>query len=105
VYSLTAKGNRAVHEWLKEGSELFDLRDEGLLKLFFGEILEPDELLTLVKRRRSWFEEYARRFRKLSEELGPIDDPSGEVLRYGIELMNWNAARFAALEQRLTRPG
>jgi DNA-binding PadR family transcriptional regulator len=104
VYTLTAHGKRALDEWLTDDTELFDLRDEGLLKLFFGEILDHDDLLTLVKRRRAWFEEVARYFRGLADQLGPMDDPSGEVLRYGIELMDWNAAWFGDLEERLRRP-
>jgi PadR family transcriptional regulator, regulatory protein AphA len=104
VYTLTERGKRALDEWLTNDTELFDLRDEGLLKLFFGEILDHDDLLALVNRRRAWFEEVARYFRSLADELGPMDDPSGEVLRYGIELMDWNAAWFADLEQRLSRP-
>jgi PadR family transcriptional regulator AphA len=104
VYTLTSEGRRAVEAWLTEADEVFELRDEGLLKLFFGEILAEDDLRDLVKRRRSWFEDVAWHFRGIADELGPIDDPSGEVLRYGIELMDWNAAWFAELEKRLNRP-
>jgi DNA-binding PadR family transcriptional regulator len=36
-YSLTAAGRRALREWLAEPTEAFtELRDPGLLKLFFG---------------------------------------------------------------------
>jgi PadR family transcriptional regulator AphA len=102
VYSLTPKGDRAVRAWLLEPVEAFELRDEGLLKLFFGEIVTRDELVQLVARRRAWYELSAREFRAIGEQLGEIDDPSGEVLRYGIELMEWNAAWFADLKRRLT---
>jgi PadR family transcriptional regulator AphA len=104
VYTLTKEGEGVVEAWLTEADEVFELRDEGLLKLFFGEILGDDDLRHLVRRRRAWFEDVARHFRGIADELGPIDDPSGEVLRYGIELMDWNAAWFAALEKRLNRP-
>ena len=76
-------------------------RGEGLLKLFFGELLTRDELVGLVARRRAWYELVAREFRTIGEQLGEIDDPSGEVLRYGIELMDWNVAWFGELERRL----
>jgi DNA-binding PadR family transcriptional regulator len=101
VYSLTPKGERTVRAWLLEPVESFELRDEGLLKLFFGEILSREELVGLVARRRAWYELVAREFRAIGEQLGEIDDPSGEVLRYGIELMDWNAAWFGKLERRL----
>ena len=38
VYSLTPKGRRALDEWLAEPEEQYDVRDEGLLKLFFSEL-------------------------------------------------------------------
>ena len=39
-------------------------------------------------------------FREIGEELDVQDD---EVLRYGIELMEWNATWFARLEKRLSQ--
>ena len=38
-------------------------------------------------------------FRGIGEDLAVEDD---DVLRYGVELMEWNAAWFAGLEERLT---
>jgi len=105
VYELTREGERVLDAWLVEPSELFEYRDEGLLKLFFGEHVDGGDLETLVRRRAEWFEAAARLFRDIAEELGPIEDPSGDVLRYGIELMDWNAAWWRDLELRLTDRG
>jgi DNA-binding PadR family transcriptional regulator len=102
VYSLTAAGRRAVEGWLAETEESYEVRDEGLLKLFFGDLTPPEQLLGLVERRRAWYEETAALFRGLGAELGELDETSGAVLRYGIELMEWNAAWWADLEQRLS---
>jgi len=104
VYRLTADGERALRSWLTRPEEIFDYRDEGLLKLFFGELLEGEDLLELVRRRRRWYEEAALLFRGIAEQLGEIEGPSAEVLRYGIELMDWSGAWFADLEKRLTAP-
>jgi DNA-binding PadR family transcriptional regulator len=101
VFRITPAGEQAVADWVTEPEEDFDIRDEGLLKLFFGAALQQDDLLVLVRRRRSFFEDVSRRFRAIGDELGPIDNPSGEVLAYGIELMDWNAQWWADLEQRL----
>jgi PadR family transcriptional regulator AphA len=101
VYRITPAGERAVEEWLTEPEEDFDIRDEGLLKLFFGAALTEKDLLTLVRRRRSFFEDVSKHFQSIGKELGPIDNPSGEVLRYGIELMDWNTRWWADLEARL----
>jgi PadR family transcriptional regulator, regulatory protein AphA len=98
VFRITPAGEAAVREWLLEQETAFELRDEGLLRLFFSELLEPEEVLDLVRRRRGWFEVSAAYFREIGEELGVQDD---DVLRYGIELMEWNATWFARLEKRL----
>ena len=42
------------------------------------------------------------RFRGIAAQLGEVEGPGGEVLRYGIELMDWNAAWWADLERRLS---
>jgi DNA-binding PadR family transcriptional regulator len=102
VYELTPKGRRALHDWLATPGEGYEFRDEGLLKLFFGELVAPDELLELVRRRRGWYEGSAAEFRAIADQLGEIEGPSADVLRYGIELMDWNARWYADLEQRLS---
>jgi DNA-binding PadR family transcriptional regulator len=101
VYALTAEGERALHEWLLGDDDVYEVRDEGLLRLFFGELVSDEELLELVRRRRRWFAETGEHFLGIASELGPIEGPSGEVLRYGIELMAWNAAWWSDLEFRL----
>jgi len=101
VYELTPKGERELSAWLLGANELYEVRDEGLLRLFFGELLQSEDLLALVERRRAWFEMAAAHFRGIAAELGEVEGPSGEVLRYGIELMDWNAAWWADLARRL----
>jgi PadR family transcriptional regulator AphA len=101
VYELTAKGDRALTEWLRSESDLYELRDEGLLRLFFGELVTDEELLALVRRRREIFESHAVLFRVIAEQLGEVEGPSAEVLRYGMESMDWNVAWWADLERRL----
>jgi len=76
-------------------------RGEGLLELFFGELVEGEDLLALVRRRRAWFEEVEGVFHGIAEQLGDVEGPSAEVLRYGIELMEWNAAWWRDLERRV----
>jgi DNA-binding PadR family transcriptional regulator len=102
VYSVTPKGRKALDEWLTGPEEQYEIRDEGLLKLFFAELMPPERLAELVRRRRRWYEEAVALFRGIGDELGPIDDPSGAVLRYGIELMEWNARWWGDLERKLS---
>ena len=39
VYRLTEDGRRAFESWLSEPGDQYEVRDEGLLKLFFGEAM------------------------------------------------------------------
>jgi PadR family transcriptional regulator, regulatory protein AphA len=102
VYRLTAAGRRALDAWLEEPEESNEIRDEGLLKLFFADLMQPEPRLDLIARRRAWYAESAALFRRIRDELGELDESSGAVLRYGIELMEWNASWWADLERRLS---
>jgi DNA-binding PadR family transcriptional regulator len=101
VYELTPDGDDAFREWLAGGDELYEVRDEGLLRLFFGELMAVDDLLALVRGRRAWFEGVAEHFHAIEAGLDDLEGPSAAVLRYGIELMEWNAAWWGELEQRV----
>jgi DNA-binding PadR family transcriptional regulator len=104
IYSLTSAGRTALDGWLAGSDDHYEVRDEGLLKLFFGDLMPKEQLLELVRRRRAWHAETAALFGRMRDELGSdeLDDPSGEVLRYGIELMEWDVAWWEELERRLS---
>jgi PadR family transcriptional regulator, regulatory protein AphA len=103
VYELTPNGEQALSDWLHGETDLFEMRDEGLLRLFFGDLVSNEELLGLVRRRREWYELSRDEFRGLAAEFADeIEPPSAEVLRYGIDLMDWNVAWWGDLERRLT---
>jgi PadR family transcriptional regulator AphA len=56
VFEITEKGEAALADWLREDQPMpFELRDVGLLKLFFADALTRDEALSLLAtiRRRS----------------------------------------------------
>jgi DNA-binding PadR family transcriptional regulator len=104
VYRLTEEGLRAFESWLAEPDLQYEVRDEGLLKLFFGGAMPGPELQELIRGRRDWYRGAAALFRGIAEQVGPIEveDPSGHVLRYGIELMEWNADWWERLERELS---
>jgi DNA-binding PadR family transcriptional regulator len=102
VYSLTEAGQEALAGWLEETDESYEVRDEGLLKLFFSDLMSAEQRLDLIRRRQAWYEESAALFRRIGDELGELDESSGAVLRYGIELMEWDAAWWQDLERRLS---
>jgi DNA-binding PadR family transcriptional regulator len=65
TYAVTPAGERALHEWLTAPDELtFELRDRGLLKLFFADALEPDEVLAHMRAMRRRAVEGLERFER-----------------------------------------
>ena len=61
VYELTEAGQTALHGWLASGAEpSYELRDEGMLKLFFSDSL-PEERIANIRAMRE------RQERKLAQ--------------------------------------
>jgi len=106
AYRLTAAGERVLHDWLTdEGPQLFEMRDEALLKVFFGDLLTPEELLATVRGRREWCERTLELFREIDELTvtgwGPRESPT-EALHYGLELIEWMRGWYERKEAELT---
>jgi DNA-binding PadR family transcriptional regulator len=107
VYSLTPKGERALHEWLTDSeSVIFEVRDEGLLRLFFGDILSRDEVLANLRMQQQLFEMVLARFREIEVDARDGFTEEGQryphlALTYGIDFITWSRDWFAELERRL----
>jgi PadR family transcriptional regulator AphA len=95
VYELTEDGEHALHEWLASKDPLhFELRHEGVLKLFFADELDPEGRRELFRTIRSEHERVRDELRgiepialeKQAEE--GIDMPL-LVLRWGIEYQDF----------------
>jgi DNA-binding PadR family transcriptional regulator len=83
VYTVTPAGREALDDWLREPtSEQPQIRDTGLLKLFFGEGLSPDELTALAEAQE---EAHRVRLAVYQEKAHGIDHPQhAETLRAGL---------------------
>src|SRR3954447_5020578 len=54
TFKVTAAGERALRDWLRTPGELtFEMRDRGMLKLFFADVLEPEEAREHVRAMRA----------------------------------------------------
>ena len=104
IYSLTPKGREALDEWLNSGQKAhFELRDEGLLRLFFAEELSVDQLRAQIAIQQ-------RRHRRAIEHLEELRPKAGDLacahltLRYGLDLhafsIDWYDRLDAALADR-----
>ncbi|HEY1855461.1 MAG TPA: PadR family transcriptional regulator [Solirubrobacterales bacterium] len=90
VYEITADGEEELKAWLRQPPETYEMRDEGLLKLFFAAALSPAEAVEVVRSMRSQREAVNKRLR----EIEPAKDEDEAaypllVLRCGIEFTDW----------------
>jgi PadR family transcriptional regulator AphA len=106
VFRLTTAGERAVDAWLRGDSDLFQYRDEGLLRLFFGDLVDLQAVLDNVRRMREWREEAVVFFRTQIEPHAQEDAEEGHpfphlALQYGIAMLEGQATWLAGVERDL----
>jgi DNA-binding PadR family transcriptional regulator len=106
VFRLTGAGERAVGEWLRGDSHLFQYRDEGLLRLFFSDLLEPEAALQNVRAMREWRDQVVQFFRTEIEPHATEDAEAGHpfphrALEFGIAMLEDQARWLADLEREL----
>jgi PadR family transcriptional regulator, regulatory protein AphA len=99
VYRITPAGREALREWLAEEPESFELRDDGLLKLFFTSASPEAASITLLAKRRH-HEATAARLREI-EATGRPHGFALMVLHYGIECHEWAAGWCERAEAEL----
>jgi len=78
TYELTAAGRAALHEWLtSDRPQVRELRDEGILKLFFSDALEPAEQVEQLRRIRAEYEAVRERLLEIEPGARAADEPKG----------------------------
>jgi PadR family transcriptional regulator, regulatory protein AphA len=106
VYSLTPKGEEALHDWLTDSQDvLFEIRDESLLRLFFGDLLSRDEVIANLRTQGQIFELILQRFREIEVEAKE-GLAEGRVypyvaLRYGLDFITFARDWYAETASRL----
>jgi DNA-binding PadR family transcriptional regulator len=106
AYRLTKAGRRELDQWLHGDDDLFQYRDEGLLRLFFSDFTEPSAALVNVRRMRAWREQAVAFFR---EQIAPHAEEDVELgyhfpqraLEFGLVMLEAQAEWLAALESEL----
>ncbi len=101
VYAITAAGKEALVEWLRRPPETAEMREEGLLKLFFSEVLEPEEAVVTLRSMREHRLELVERLRGMEPTTLEKDPFSLMVLQGGIEYNEWFAGWCERMEARL----
>ncbi len=90
VYRLTPTGRRELHRWLERDPEAFELRDEGLLKLFFADATGRESAVGALAAKRRFHEQKVEQLRGI-EATGKPGGHAYLVLRYGIDFNEWAA--------------
>jgi DNA-binding PadR family transcriptional regulator len=69
VYSLTPLGRQVLHDWLVQPPEPPVLKHPVALRVFFGHLMEPDELRRTVEAHRDWCERTLADLRAVHDTL------------------------------------
>ena len=91
VYTITDKGKTALHEWQSQPPEVFQLRDELLLKVLFGTFASPDDLARNIREAIAYHEKQLLAYRNTSHFI-----PSQGTLPQGNKRPNPYAAENEA---------
>lgn len=104
VFALTPAGRSALQRWLRGAGAASELRDTGLLRIFFAGALPLEDAVEAVRA-------HGAEHRRVLDELraiqaaGPKDGFPGLVLEYGIGLHAWIAEWSRQTEERLVASG
>jgi DNA-binding PadR family transcriptional regulator len=102
VYEITADGEEELKAWLRQPPATFEMREEGLLKLFFADALPRTEAVEILRAMRAHREAVNAQLRAMEVEKAEIDDPFPMiVLRGGIEFTDWFAGWCERMEAQL----
>jgi DNA-binding PadR family transcriptional regulator len=106
VYEITAAGEDELRAWLRQPPETYEMREEGLLKLFFAAVLSPSEAAEILRSMRDHRLAMAERLRAIEPVATAKQDPYPlMVLRAGIEFNEWFAGWCARMEREALEPG
>src|SRR6476620_5881338 len=102
VYEITADGEEELRAWLRQEPETFEMRDEGLLKLFFADALPREEAVAILRSMRDKRRAVNAQLQALKQMKGELDDPFPLlVLQAGLEFTEWFADWCERMEARL----
>jgi PadR family transcriptional regulator AphA len=102
VYEITADGEEELKAWLRQPPATFEMRDEGLLKLFFAGALPGDEALEILRAMRVHRQSVATQLRAMEAAKADGMDPFPlMVLRSGIEFTEWFTEWCERMEAQL----
>jgi len=101
VYELTERGEQALRGWLSsDGELLYEIRDEGLLKLFFSETA-PETKLETVRAMRALYESKRAQLQAIEANAKGMPQGPRLTLELGLGLTGWLIDWCESTERRL----
>jgi PadR family transcriptional regulator AphA len=102
VYAITDAGAEALRAWLREPPTTFEMREEGLLKLFFADALPRSEAVETLRAMRAHRLAVSKQLRGMEPKAREQDDPFPlMVLRGGVEFTEWFADWCERMEAQI----
>jgi DNA-binding PadR family transcriptional regulator len=89
VYQLTDEGRAALRDWLDSGADLlYELRDEGMLRLFFSD-LAPETRLENIRAMRALYERKLDQLSALESKAAGMRTGPRLTLEIGLGITRW----------------
>jgi DNA-binding PadR family transcriptional regulator len=105
VYAITEAGEETLKDWLREPPQTYEMREEGLLKLFFAEALPAAEAVEILRSMRQHRLAVLGQLQELEPKVIAKEAPFPLiVLRGGIEFTQWFAEWCERMEAQLLEP-
>jgi PadR family transcriptional regulator AphA len=102
AYELTPEGEAALDEWLRSDRRpLMEMRDEGLLKLFFSDSLSADERARLIRSMKERHDEVAASLSSIEEAAREKGGGPYDVLRFGLAFHRFCAEQLEQMEHEV----
>jgi DNA-binding PadR family transcriptional regulator len=102
-YEITATGRRAFADWLRTPAGPAVTRDPFLVRVFFGDALQPDEFDALVSDARQRKVALLERYRSVLADAESLSPFAAATARYGIAVEEAILAWFDAEPWRTRR--
>ena len=101
TYELTPEGSAALHDWLSSDAPLvFEMRNEGMLKLFFSDVA-PETKLAQIRAMRSHYERQRAELHAIGKDPSEMTTGPGMTLDLGLGLVEWLIEWCLKAEDRL----
>jgi PadR family transcriptional regulator AphA len=101
-YRLTGEGERVLDDWLRSSEPpLLEMRDEGLLKLFFSDGMSPKEKLALVRGMRARHDEVVASLQSIEDGAREKGGGPYSALRFGLAFHGFCSDWFKEMEGEL----